>query len=316
MDIVPPGDHSQWNTDPYKAVKKDGKVFGRGTEDDQQGFISSFLAVKSLQEEGIITPFDIGIALVSDEESGSEYGIEYVLKNKPNLFRPEDFIIIPDAGDEKGILIEVAEKSILWIKCEIKGKQTHGSTPGKGINAHKAAANFIMKMDQLYTKFPQNDPLFDPPISTFEPTKKENNVPNINTIPGNDITYFDCRILPHYSLKDVKNQIKKMTDAVEKDFGVSIECTYPQIGEAPPPTSPDAPVVLSLKKAIKRLRNINAKTIGIGGGTVAAFFRNVNLPAVCWCTLDDTLHAPNEYSKIKNVIDDALVFLHVFMQDS
>ncbi|HOD43235.1 MAG TPA: M20/M25/M40 family metallo-hydrolase, partial [Candidatus Wallbacteria bacterium] len=36
-DIVPPGELSMWNSDPYKVVVKDGKIFGRGVEDNQQG---------------------------------------------------------------------------------------------------------------------------------------------------------------------------------------------------------------------------------------------------------------------------------------
>ena len=47
---------------------------------------------------------------------------------------------MPDAGNENGTMIEVAEKSILWLKFKILGKQTHGSMPEKGINAFKAAS--------------------------------------------------------------------------------------------------------------------------------------------------------------------------------
>jgi succinyl-diaminopimelate desuccinylase len=37
-DVVPEGDLSKWQTDPYEVVEKDGKLYGRGTEDNQQGF--------------------------------------------------------------------------------------------------------------------------------------------------------------------------------------------------------------------------------------------------------------------------------------
>ena len=74
-------------------------------------------------------------------------------------------------------------------------------------------------------------------------------------------------------------------------------------------------MAIALKRAIKDVLNKEAKNIGIGGGTIAAFFREKDLPAVCWCTLDDTLHAPNEYSKIENIINDARVFAHVFLQN-
>jgi len=314
MDIVPPGDLTLWNTDPYQVVEKDGILYGRGVEDNHQGFISSLLAVRALREKNILPEYDVCLAIVSDEEMGSGYGIEYVLKKAKDHFRPEDLIIIPDAGSPDGSMIEVAEKSICWIKCETIGKQTHGSTPEKGINAHNAAAHFIVKLNELYHLYDKNDPLFDPPISTFEPTKKENNVPNINTIPGEDIIYFDCRILPDYTVEAFQKQIREWADEIENKFGVTIKLSYPQILSAPPSTPSDAPVAQALKIAIKEVMGREAKAMGIGGGTVAAYFRQEGLPAVCWSTIDDTAHEPNESCRIGNVINDARVFVHVFLQ--
>ena len=314
MDIVPAGDSSAWDSDPFTVIEKNGKLYGRGTEDNNQGIVSSILAIKALREENILPEYDVGLAIISDEETGSGYGIDYVLKTKPELLTPNDLIIIPDAGDPEGITIEIAEKSILWIKCETHGKQTHGSTPEKGINAHKAAAYFIVKMNELYKIFKDSDPLFDPPISTFEPTQKETNVENINTIPGNDICYFDCRILPEISLKDVKKQIRQWADKIEHEYGVKIVLSYPQTVEAPSPTPANSPVVKALKKSLKEVLGKEAKTIGIGGGTVASFFRQVGLPAVCWSKLDDVLHGPNEYCRIDNVLSDAQIFAHIFLQ--
>jgi len=314
MDIVPPGDLSKWESDPYKVVEKNGKLYGRGTEDNQQAIVSALLAVKMLQDLNIQPETNIGLIFVADEETGSKYGIQYVLEQRPDLCKPQDFILVPDAGDPEGIVIEVAEKSILWIKCETQGKDAHASTPEKGINAYRAAANFIVKMNQLYSVFNQKDPVYDPPISTFEPTKKEKNGDNVNTIPGNDITYFDCRILPCYPVEKVKAQIRAYADEIEKEFGVKILFTYPQEKTAPTPTPVDAPVCIALKKAVKDITGREAKTMGIGGGTVAAFFRQKNLPAVCWTTLDESLHSPNEYSSIENTIIDAQVFAHITLQ--
>lgn len=314
MDVVPPGDIKLWDHDPFDVIEKDGKLFGRGTEDNHQAIVSSLLAVKAVLELGLKPQSGIGLAIVSDEENGSRYGIEYVLKQHPEFFGKNDLIIIPDAGDEKGATIEVAEKSILWLRIETTGIQTHGSTPEKGANAHKAAAHLIFKMQELYRVYNRKDALYAPPISTFEPTKKESNVDNINTIPGTDVIYFDCRILPEYDLKEILGRIREWADEIENEFKVQISVTTPQNAHAPQPTSPDAPAVIALKTAVKEVTGQVARTIGIGGGTVAAKFREVGLPAVCWCTLDDTLHGPNEYSVIENTLTDAKVFAHIFMQ--
>lgn len=314
MDVVPPGELSLWRGDPFKAWVEKGRIYGRGVEDNQQDMVASIFAVKAFIAENIKPAYDVGIALVADEETGSKKGIEYVLNNT-EVFRKDDLIIVPDAGNPNGTMIEVAEKSILWLKIRTLGKQAHGSTPEKGINSFKAASFLVTELQKLYQIFNKKDRLFSPPISTFEPTKKEANVPNINTIPGEDVFYMDCRILPAYKVEDVEKAIWKLASSIEKKFKVKIEVDIVQKAPAAPPTSPKAPVVQALKKAVKDVYNKEARAMGIGGGTVAALFRRAGFPAACWSRLDETAHMPNEYCLIDNMIGDAKVFAHVFLQD-
>lgn len=314
MDVVPPGELSQWKGDPFKAWVEKGRVYGRGVEDNQQDMVASLFAVKALQAEGIVPAYDIGIALVADEETGSTKGIGYVLRNH-KAFRKQDLIIVPDAGDEKGTMIEVAEKSLLWLKFKTLGKQAHGSTPEKGINSFKAASFFIAALNGLYKTYAGRDRLFDPPISTFEPTKKEANVPNVNTIPGEDVFYMDSRILPKYPVADVERTIRKIADGIERKFKVKITAETQQKAPAAPPTPAQAPVVLALKKAVRAVHRKEARPKGIGGGTVAAVFRRAGFHAACWSKLDETAHQPNEYCVIDNMVDNAKVFGHIFLQD-
>ncbi len=313
-DIVPPGDLSQWRGDPFKAWVEKGRIYGRGVEDNQQDLVASLFAVKAFQAEGLRPACDVGIALVADEETGSAKGIDYVVKTQ-GCFRKQDLIVVPDAGDEKGTMIEVAEKSILWLKFKTIGKQAHGSTPGKGINSFKAASFFITALNGLYKTYAGRDGLFDPPISTFEPTKKEANVPNVNTIPGEDVFYMDSRILPKYPVADVERTIRKLAGQVERKFKVKITAEVQQKAPAAPPTPVQAPVVLALKRAVKAVYRKEAKAKGIGGGTVAAVFRRAGFQAACWSKLDETAHQPNEYCIIDNMVGNAKVFAHVFLQD-
>jgi len=313
-DVVPPGELSLWRGDPFKAWVEKGRVYGRGVEDNQQDLVASLFAVKALKAEGIVPPSDIGIALVADEETGSRKGIDFVIKDA-KVFRKQDLIVVPDAGNEHGTMIEVAEKSLLWLKFKTLGKQAHGSTPEKGINSFKAASFLIAALDDLYKIYPVRDRLFDPPISTFEPTKKEANVPNVNTIPGEDVFYTDMRILPKVKLQDVERTIRQMAAKIERKHKVKITFEVQQKAPAAPPTSAQAPVVLALKKAVREVYHKDAKAMGIGGGTVAAIFRRAGIPAACWSKLDETAHQPNEYCIIDNMVGDAKVFGHVFLQE-
>jgi succinyl-diaminopimelate desuccinylase len=314
MDVVPPGEVSLWRGDPFKAWVEKGRVHGRGVEDNQQDMVASLFAVKALRAEGIVPPYDIGVALVADEETGSLKGIEHVLRAH-KCFRKQDLIIVPDAGDEHGTMIEVAEKTLLWLKFKILGKQAHGSTPEKGVNAFKAASFFITALNDLYKIYPSRDRLFDPPISTFEPTKKEANVPNVNTIPGEDVFYTDMRILPKVKVQDVEKTIRVMASKIEKKFKVKVQIEVQQKAPAAPPTAVQSPVVVALQKAVRAVYKKNAKAMGIGGGTVSAVFRRAGIPAACWSKLDETAHQPNEYCIIDNMVGDAKVFGHIFLQE-
>ncbi len=314
LDIVPPGDLNLWESDPYVVQVKEGKIYGRGVEDNQHGLVTPLFAIKAMKELGVTPAFDIGLVIVSDEETGSEHGIQYVLKEH-DIFKKDDFIIVPDAGLPDGSMIEVAEKSIYWVKIETKGKQCHASTPEQGINAHRAAAHLITRLGKLYEIFNQKDEVFEPPISTFEPTKKENNVPNINTIPGDDVFYVDMRILPEIKIDDVQKTVTGFIKEVEKEFGVEISTSSPQREEAAPATPSDAPVVKALSASIKSIYGVDAKPMGIGGGTVAAFFRRAGFNAVVWSKIDELAHQPNEYTVIDNMVGDAKVFANLFLQD-
>lgn len=313
MDVVPPGELELWKGNPYKAWVEEGKIFGRGAEDNQQDMVASLYAIKAFFTEGIAPRYDVGIALVADEETGSERGIEYVLQ-KSNPFRKQDLIIVPDAGNKDGTMIEVAEKSILWLRFKTLGVQAHGSTPDRGVNSFRAASFLVTELNGLYQRYPHKDDLFDPPISTFEPTKKEPNVPNINTIPGEDIFYMDSRVLPSIELDEVKKAIREITKKIENKFKVEVTVEDVQVAPAAPPTSPEAPVVLALQKAIKDVYKKEGKAIGIGGGTVAALFRRENFDAACWSKVEETAHQPNEYCVIDNMMGDAKVFAHIFLQ--
>ena len=310
LDVVPEGDLTKWNTDPFQAVVKDGCIFGRGSEDNHQGLVSSVIAALGFVESGIQPEMNIGLMLVSDEETGSEFGLGYLMTHHANLFGKNDIIIIPDAGEPDGSMIEVAEKSIMWLKIKTIGKQVHASMPDLGINAFKAASHLVVNLNSLYEIYNAKNELFDPPVSTFEPTKKEANVPNINTIPGEDVFCLDCRILPEYGIEEVQKTIRNMADEIESEFGVKIETKTEQCEQAAPQTDPESPVVRLLTAAIKKVYNSDARARGIGGGTVAAFLRREGFPVAVWSTLDDLAHQPNEFCKISNLINDAKVFVH------
>ena len=308
VDIVPSGEESLWAvTRPFEPTVKEDRIYGRGSEDNGQSLIASVFAVKALKNLDIRPKRTMALAFVADEEQGSTYGIQHLIKK--GLFQKGDLIIVPDAGNEDGSFIEITEKSILWLRIRTIGKQTHASLPNKGLNAHRIGMEFAIAVDKvLHEKYALKDTYFDVPESTFEPTKKDKNVDAVNIIPGEDITYLDCRILPNYDPEEVINNIKTLATEFEKKTGAIIKIEIVQKQPAPKLINGNSEIVNLLKEAIKKARGIEPKVGGIGGGTCAAFFRKIDVPAVVWSTVDETAHQPNEYARIDNIVNDAKIY--------
>lgn len=314
LDVVPPGDLSKWDSNPWTVVEKDGKLFGRGVEDNQQGLVSSVFAALAFVENGIVPDYTIKLLFVADEEVGSTYGIRFLLEHH-RLFGAEDLILIPDGGDPAGDAMEIAEKNILWLRITTRGVQTHASRPDQGVNAHLAGCALALELNALEQHFNARDTLFEPDRSTIQPTRKEANVPNVNTIPGEDVFYLDCRILPRYSLADVLDEISRAAKRIEERYRVSISWRIDQQIESKA-TPKDAPVVLALARAIELVYGATARPIGVGGGTVAAELRNNGYNAVVWSRMDETAHQPNEYCVLDYLCGDAAVMAALMLGEA
>lgn len=314
LDVVPPGDLGLWKSDPFSVQYDEAadKLTGRGVEDNQQGLTAGVFAALALLRNGVTPERTVKLLFMADEEFGSEYGIKFLLRNHRQIFGKDDLILIPDGGDAHGETIEVAEKNILWLRLHTTGRQSHGSMPDKGKNAHLAACDLALRLNDLENFFGERDDLFSPSRSTFQPTKKEANVETVNIIPGDDVLYMDCRILPRYSLDEVRGEVARRVREVESKYGVTIEVSEMQAQQSPA-TPVTSPVVARLAEAIKKAHGIEARPIGIGGGTVGAELRNFGYNAAIWSTIDEVCHQPNEYCYVRNIIADAVTLCALFI---
>ena len=193
-----------------------------------------------------------------------------------------------------------------------RGKQVHASLPKKGLNAHRVGMKLSLDIDGLLnTKYRKRDRLFEYPVSSFEPTKIDGNVGNINTIPGLDVFYFDCRVLPTYDLNRVVSDVKGKARQYERRYGVKITVEEVQNEPAGQATKPDSEVAALVGRAVAKVSGVRPRFIGIGGQTVGNLFRKEGIPTAVWSTIDDVPHEPNEYSRVANLINDTKVFASI-----
>ncbi len=136
LDVVE-APQAEWATNPFQLVEKDGYVYGRGTQDMKDNdaiLVTNFIRLK---RQGFVPNRDIVLALTADEEGGKSNGVDWLLRNRPDLIQA-DVAINPDAGgidSESGkpivMVVEATEKLYGDFQVSAKNPGGHSSLPTK-----------------------------------------------------------------------------------------------------------------------------------------------------------------------------------------
>ena len=124
-----------WTTDPYQFVEKDGYFYGRGTQDMKD---SDAIAVETfirMKREGWVPKRDIVLAMTADEEGGKSNGVDWLLRNRPELM-VADYVLNPDSGGVElregratTMNVEATEKTYADFKLTATNPGGHSSLP-------------------------------------------------------------------------------------------------------------------------------------------------------------------------------------------
>ena len=93
VNMVPTGEPALWDIFPFDSIYRDGKIYGRGFENNGQSVILSMFASRSLLDMDLEGMF-LGVVYVADEKTNSEISIQYLLNT--GLFSEDDVIMVPD----------------------------------------------------------------------------------------------------------------------------------------------------------------------------------------------------------------------------
>jgi acetylornithine deacetylase/succinyl-diaminopimelate desuccinylase-like protein len=134
LDVVE-AKRSDWTTDPFQFVEKDGFFYGRGTQDMKDSDAIAVVTLIRFLQEGYKPNRDIILALTADEEGGTFNGVDWLLKNHRELMDAE-YVLNPDAGGvmtDKGkpvdVEVEATEKLYADFQLTATNPGGHSSLP-------------------------------------------------------------------------------------------------------------------------------------------------------------------------------------------
>ncbi|MEA2573257.1 MAG: hypothetical protein QOH93_555, partial [Chloroflexia bacterium] len=142
-----------WQHPPFGGDLVDGYVWGRGAIDMKSGVAMMVAALLRAKAEGLQPPGDVVLAVLADEEAGSDYGAKYLVEQHAYLFDGVKYAIGEAGGSTEYVLgrkfypIQIGEKQMCWMRGIVRGPGGHASIPSRG-GAMAKLAHMIAKLDQ------------------------------------------------------------------------------------------------------------------------------------------------------------------------
>jgi acetylornithine deacetylase len=313
-DVVPVAGQI-WNSDPFVALERDGKIYGRGAC-DMKGFLAVLLAlVPEFKQLKLLKP--IHFSFTCDEEIGclgADYLVEYLEKTG---ILPEGCIV----GEPSSMRPIVGEKARRLYYCQIQGKAVHSSLASEGCNAIEYASHLICYINKLANYVKENGPFdcdFDFPFTTITTNIIEGGTA-ANIIPGRCEFTLEVRYISEFLLENFSNQIKNYIDErllpeMRKTYAEAA-ISFEIISDAPGFSAIEDSSITRIVRAVTGIKN----RFKVSYATESGIFQNARIPTLI-CGPGDIAqaHTPNEFISIEqlNLCEKVLRnVIHFFCMD-
>ena len=273
--------------------KVEGNIIkGRGAIDMKGPSAVLIELFKELSKEN--KNYDIGLMLTTDEEIGSQNGVEYLL-NEENYSC--DFAIIPDGGFNFNIINR--EKGVLHFRVISKGKSSHGSRVWEGINAIENIIDFYNDISLIFPTEPCGDP--NHWHNTINLGKIEGGT-KVNIVPDYCYAEIDIRFTEPWTVEKMKEQVLSSL----KKFP-NLEMEILSIGEAIYVDEENEFLKL-YKKTAEKILNRTVNFICEHGATDGRFFAQKGIPVIITNAIGYGLHTNDEWADLDSLENLKLIF--------
>ena len=324
VDVVPAGDRAQWKWDPFGGEITDTKILGRGTSDMKAGVAGLLFAMKVLKDSKAELKGNIRLHIVSDEESGSQYGTTWLCSQ--GYAEGADAAII--AEPTSNWTIESGQKGNLHIIFKSVGESAHGSLGNyKGDNAI-LKLNKVLENIEMLTKIEGHYPeeLLQSLANSQMVAEKELDHPGIgnvinhvsanvglisggtrpNMVPDYCEATIDCRLPYGVDHDEIEATVKEMISAAGVE-GVGYELLWKSEANV---TRDDSAIVQAIKKNAEALWGFTVYPAWQWACSDAREYRMQGVPTIQYGPSNtEGIHAPNENVDIEDVVKIGQVYV-------
>ena len=280
---------------PFSAEIRDGRLYGRGSQDMKCSIAASIAAVKALLDANITLAGDLILTFVADEEYAS-IGMQDIVKR----YQAHGCIVTEPTGHA----ICTAHRGFLWYKVSAEGRAAHGSRYDDGIDAIMHMGRFLAGLDQLEQELRQR------------PTASLAGVPSIHASMisgGTEISVYPAacelhverRTNPTETAAQCLAELQAIADRIMA-ADPKVKLTVEEYLERKPfEVASNAPIVTTLEAAIEARLGSVMPHEGASYWTDAAFSADAGIETVIFGPVGAGLHSAEEWVDLQSCVDVA-----------
>ena len=295
-DVVPV-DSQRWDTDPFRLVQSDGRLYGRGTS-DMKSYIAIALALLPRYVAGLNRP--IHLALSYDEEVGC-LGVGRLIEDlQRSNVRPSGCVV----GEPTLMHPVVAHKGKKSYRCAVRGLAAHSAYAPSAVNAVEAAAEAVAYLKRMARRSRDKGPYdhgFDVPHTTVH-TGVMRGGTALNIVPNECSFDFEFRYLPSADpealFDEFQGYVKSEIEPEMRDLDPKSGFEFVLLSEIPALDTSAETEIVALVQELTGNNDVGK----VSYGTEASQFHRAGIPAVvCGPGSIEQAHRPNEYVAVEQV---------------
>ncbi len=325
VDVVPAGDLSTWNFDPYCGTITDKEILGRGTSDMKAGIACALFTIGLCSDLKLPLQGNIRLHIVSDEESGGQYGSEWLCQNGYADGADACLVAEPTGMDT----IEIGQKGGLILTLKAQGTAAHGSLGNyKGDNAILKLAKVLPFVEQLTSIKGHFTPSQEVPLADSKKFASDlnGNIPGIenvidhvttniglitggtrpNCVPDSAEAVVDCRLPIGADREEIRAKVEEIiamsgVTGVTADLDFRSDANYTEI---------DSAIVRSFKENGEELLGHAVIPAYQWASSDAKHYRAIGIPTIQFGPSNAIgIHSANETVDIADVEQTSLIYI-------
>jgi succinyl-diaminopimelate desuccinylase len=307
-DVVPPGDRSAWQRDPYQPYCNDGYLYGRGAADMKGALAAMVLAVEKFIDhfDSIeALPCSIGFLITGDEELGGSAAEQFLAQLVGEGLVIDSCIVGEPTSEERlGDTVKIGRRGSMQVTIQFFGVQGHVGYPHRAVNAIHEALEPLNRVTGI--SFNDGTPYFSP--TTLQLTSITGGVAS-NVIPGEMTVQCNIRFPQGREPESIYQDIL----CALQPLASSRYAASWRVQSLPFLTAPGA-LLDAVQRSLVRCCGSEAKLSTAGGTSDARFFAYHGIPVIEVGPINKTIHQVNESLAIADLV--SLTQLYFEMLDS